>query len=222
MLIVSDIRREAWDKLTDNWSKGILIWLVWGVLSSFNWFLTYSIVLSVFSSFYSLFIIIPVTAGANWMFLKLVRDNEYLDVNNIFKAFQIWTRVITTYILIGAYVLLWTLCLIIPGIIASIAYSQAPFIILDDPDINPADALRLSKRMMEGYKWDYLRFVLSYIGWIFLGAITFGIGMLWVQSYIFAGNAAFYLTVKEIYNKKTTFNNSELDPDERYKDIEVN
>ena len=71
---------------------------------------------------------------------------------------------------------LWALLLIIPGIIKSFAYSQSVFIYHDylnqhDP-IKFREAVTLSRRLMDGYKWEFFILQLSFIGWFIIAIIT--------------------------------------------------
>jgi uncharacterized membrane protein len=90
------------------------------------------------------------------------------------------------------YIFLWSLLLVIPGIIAALSYSMTFYIIADDPSIKPQDALKKSKAMMNGYKeklfYLYLRFILLAM----LCILTLGIGFLWLIPYIHITMAKFY------------------------------
>ena len=56
----------------------------------------------------------------------------------------------------------------------------------------------MSKEMMHGQKWSAFGLDLSFIGWILLTIITFGIlGIFYVNPYIFSTEAALYDTLKE-------------------------
>lgn len=83
----------------------------------------------------------------------------------------------------------------IPAIIVSYRYLLAPYIMAEHPEIRPRDALRLSKDMMRGVKLRAFWLQLSFTGWVLLSLFTFGIGMLWVQPYMAAAQAAFYREV---------------------------
>ena len=64
---------------------------------------------------------------------------------------------------------------IIPGIILRYSYRMVPYILADDPEISAADALRKSREMMKGSKWDTFVLELSFIGWDILTVLTLGI-----------------------------------------------
>lgn len=90
------------------------------------------------------------------------------------------------------FVFLWSLLLLIPGLIAALKYSMAPFILAENPGMTPSEALDASKNLMYGHKWELFCLILSFIGWMLLSAITFGLLSLYVTPYMNAAHAAFY------------------------------
>ncbi|KRK81633.1 putative integral membrane protein [Companilactobacillus bobalius DSM 19674] len=109
-----------------------------------------------------------------------------------------WWKLILIYILVGIFSFLWTLLLIVPGIIKMMAYSQTYFIYKDLNDRGEADGLTLtdyitrSRRLMVGNKGRYFVMQLSFLGWWILGSITLGIGFIWIYPYYKLTMANFY------------------------------
>ena len=99
------------------------------------------------------------------------------------------------------FVFLWALLFYIPGIVKGIAYSLSPFILKDNPELSANEAINLSQKMMKGHKFDLFFLMLSFIGWIILGAFTLGIAYMWLIPYMSATLAAFYQDVKKEYIK---------------------
>ena len=95
----------------------------------------------------------------------------------------------------GLFVYLWSLLLVIPGIIASYRYAMMPYLMAEFPELSALDAMRESKRLMRGNKWRLFCLQLSFLGWLLLGCLTLGIGLLWVYPYQSAAEAAFYLEI---------------------------
>lgn len=83
----------------------------------------------------------------------------------------------------------------IPGMIAGYRYAMTPCIIAEFPDISVLDAMRESKRLMQGNKRRMVYLELTFLGWSILNIFTLGIGSLWLTPYMQATNAAFYLDV---------------------------
>lgn len=80
-----------------------------------------------------------------------------------------------TLFLRDLYTVLWSLLLVIPGVIKGLEYSMIPYILAENPKISRKRAFELSKAMMDGQKWDAFVLELSFIGWYLLGTITLGI-----------------------------------------------
>ena len=123
--------------------------------------------------------------------LELIDDGNPA-FNNLFAYFKHWKVAIISNLLMGIFVFLWTLLFIIPGIIAAYSYAMTPYILADNPELSAREAIKMSKEMMRGNKWRLFCLGFSFIGWIILGAFTFGIGYLWLNPYIAAANADFY------------------------------
>ena len=98
-------------------------------------------------------------------------------------------------ILTMIFTFLWTLLFIIPGIIKAYAYSMAYYIKADNPTYTATQAIDESQRMMRGHKFELFVLDLSFIGWYIVGALCFGIGILWVNAYHEAARAEFYQTL---------------------------
>lgn len=106
-------------------------------------------------------------------------------------------NILVTMLLRSIYTLLWTLLLIIPGIIKAYSYRMVPYILADSPSIGHNRAIQLSKEMTHGHKLDMFILDLSFLGWYLLGAIAFGIGILFVHPYADATNAELYLMLRK-------------------------
>lgn len=122
---------------------------------------------------------------------------------DLFSRIDILWKACGMKLLISLYTFLWTLLLIIPGIIAALSYSMAPYIMAENPSVGIREAVNHSKEMMDGNKWRYFCLLFSFIGWAFLSSLTFGLGFLWLNPYINAASAAFYndISGKNISNQ---------------------
>lgn len=92
----------------------------------------------------------------------------------------------------GLYMMLWTLCLIIPGIMASYSYGMAYYIANDHPEMTARQVITASKEMMQGHRWRLFCLDLSFIGWSLLAGLTLGIGSFAVTPYRECARAYFY------------------------------
>ena len=85
-----------------------------------------------------------------------------------------WMRVAFTMLVKDLYTILWSLT-IAGAFIKPLSYMLVPYIIAENPDIKANDAITLSRRMMNGYKWKCFCYQLSFIGWNILSFISMGL-----------------------------------------------
>lgn len=155
------------------------------------------VVLAVFFAMaYSIFLGNVIAVGQKGWFLRYSRG-EYPSVGDLFASFRIYKPAMLTMLLYSLYTFLWSLLFIIPGIVKSYAYALAPYIIYENPNIPPAEALRISERMMQGKKGSLFVFHLSFFWWYLLSGITFGIvGICYVYPYANTAEAMVYDSIK--------------------------
>ncbi len=115
--------------------------------------------------------------------------------SDLFSRFNLFGKALGLRLVTTIFIVLWTLLFIIPGIIASYRYSMAFYIMDDDPSIGIMEAINRSSDMMRGNKFRLFCLQISFIGWAILCLFTLGIGFLWLNPYIHAATAAFYLEV---------------------------
>ena len=89
----------------------------------------------------------------------------------IFNGFESFPKAFCLFIVQNFFIALWTLLLIVPGIIAAIRYSQAFYVLADNPDKGIMECIEDSKRMMNGNKGKFFCLILSFIGWTILSAL---------------------------------------------------
>ena len=94
-------------------------------------------------------------------------------------------------------IVIGSLLLFIPGIIASFQYSMVNYVIADNPEMTAKEALAESKRIMKGNKWKLFCLSLSFIGWAFVCALTLGLAAFYVVPLQQASFAAFYCEARD-------------------------
>ncbi len=193
-------RDEACAALKGNWGLAVGATLIYMILyGAFSAGAELGEGLGTFACFLlALLIGIPLTWGYYTMFMPLVRQEGKLDLGMLFDGFKDYGRIFLTLLLMGIYTYLWTLLLIVPGIIKGYSYSMTPYILKDRPDLKYNGAIEESMRMMRGNKMKLFLLDLSFIGWILLCIITLGIALLWVEPYIVSARAAFYEELKRL------------------------
>lgn len=137
------------------------------------------------------------TVGAAGWLLRYLRG-ELPPVSELFACFRIYKPSVKAMLVRDVYTMLWSLLFFIPGIIKGYAYSMVPYIIYENPNLTPNQAIRLSCKLTDGYKWDLFVLDLSFIGWHLLSALTGGVvGILYVYPYIGATHAVVYDHLKQ-------------------------
>lgn len=113
-----------------------------------------------------------------------------------------WLRTSWTMFVTSAFYSLW--CLTIVGIVIKrYSYMLVPYIIAENPKIKTLDAINLSRKMMDGHKWECFKLELSYIGWIILGTVTFGITeVLYSNPYRVAALTEYYVSLRKLAKKQ--------------------
>lgn len=196
MLANYDIRKIARDTLSGNWTNAVLLYLVHGLILSAAG--SASAIFLVFAGVVTTFITAAITLSQIIYSKELLLDGT-ADFEQGFKGFNYILKAFGITFMTGLFIFLWSLLLIIPGIIKAFSYSQALYILSDEPEIGVMDAIKKSQKMMEGHKGQLFVLGLSFIGWGILTIFTFGIGTLWLQPYMQVSFTRFYFCVKDIY-----------------------
>ncbi len=142
------------------------------------------------------------TIGISFTFLDVIRkrQDQSMEVKDAFKIFNgvDFIPIFLINLLMYVFKLLWSFVFVIPAMVKHYSYSQSNFIykdISDNRDVRSMSATSFiteSRNLMKGHKGRLFWIDLSFIGWYFVGMLTFGIGMLWINPYINATKAAFY------------------------------
>lgn len=153
------------------------------------------------------FVFSPLNIGYTYAFNSLYMEGDNAVTGNTFRfGFRRWGRNVWGMFLVGFFTSLWSLLLIVPGIIKFYAYAMTPYILIDNPELSANQAINLSCKMMKGHKFDLFFLQLSFIGWGILSVFTGGIGLLWLMPYMMSAQAAFYQDIKQNF-LQTNINN---------------
>ena len=135
------------------------------------------------------------SVGIAIVMLNIVRG-AHVEFVDLFKGFNNFGTTCLAGVLVSVFTFLWSLLFVIPGIIKAYSYSMTYYILADNPDMSPNDAITASSQMMDGHKFDLFVLQLSFLGWHLLGGITFGLEYIYVAPYIAATKAKFYESIK--------------------------
>lgn len=125
-----------------------------------------------------------------------VSEGNPISVGDAFEGFYHFWGAFKVTFLAGLFTFLWSLLLIVPGIIKSYSYSMSLYIYAENKDMGALEAINKSKEMMEGHKMDLFVLQLSFLGWTLLGVVTLGIAFIWVIPYMYATYVNFYKSLK--------------------------
>ncbi|MCK8058640.1 MULTISPECIES: DUF975 family protein [unclassified Fusibacter] len=213
-VLSSDIKLEAKRKLAGNWGKAILVVVIYFAITMFMNFIPLigSIALIAISG--------PLALGIHSMILTLINDGD-ADIENMFDGFKDFGQAFLIGLLRWVFILLWSLLAFIPMIVFAVgasfgsasmiffafplmillsipammayySYSMVFFVKINEPELTAMEVLSRSKEIMMGYKMKLFLLNLSFIGWIILASLSFGIGYLWLTPYMFVANGVFY------------------------------
>ncbi|WP_338691216.1 DUF975 family protein (plasmid) [Paraclostridium sordellii] len=137
--------------------------------------------------------------------IKLAHKDETTQFNDLFSGFDVFIKALVMNLIISVCVVIGSMLFIIPGIIFGIMFSQANYILAENPEQSAIECIKESINMMKGYKFHFFVLQLSFIGWLILASIPFGIGLLWYVPYYQMTMANFYLLVKGNYKRMNEF-----------------
>ncbi len=133
------------------------------------------------------------------MFLEArVYDNVPLH-----HAMHLWKirramRAIMTIVLKDLFRFLWGLT-IAGFFIKRYSYYLVPFIAAENPDMKPLEVITLSRKMMDGHKWEAFKYEMSFLHWIILGIVTLGLSnVFWYLPYKIASTTEYYACVRQL------------------------
>lgn len=141
-------------------------------------------------------LLIPFTIAASGYYLNHIRGFNP-EWKSLYKeGIDNYGSYLVTGVLVNVFTFLWSLLFVVPGIIKSLAYSQANYVIHDNPRLKGKEAIEISKRMTNGFKGDLFSMYLSFIGWYILVGLTCGILSIYVTPYVETTAAMYYENLK--------------------------
>lgn len=170
-----------------------------------------SVISSILALLVSLFVMWPLSIGLIRFFIKTGQGN-IPQVNDLFYVYKNGLMN-TVFVMLSQviFIFLWSLLLVIPGIIKSYQYFMIDYMLAENPRLERKRAFEITKEVMKGNKWRTFVLGLSFIGWILLGVITFGIGIVFLMPYVQATYAQYYLELKKMAIENGIIKPGELD-----------
>lgn len=200
----SQYRAQAREVLHDRWGEAAIMQVV---------ILGLALLFSIPSALGTLYPKFAALTNMSSLATLLILPIQYAFYNVLLRAlrseneswwsatWQIVSKQFGRFFLAGLLIMLLTVLigivtLGIGAIILAYAYSMVPYLLLDYPELSVREAMKLSREMTRGYKWELFVLDLTFIGWIILCILTLGIGVLFVEPYQQAARAAFYKDLK--------------------------
>lgn len=188
-MLARDFRKLGYDSLQGKWGSLALITLIYMIIVGAVGAIPEA------GGVASVIIDGPMLLGYIMVILKLLRKEEF-RVENLFDGFKNFVPAMVLQLVNALLVALWSLLLIVPGIIKGLSYALSFYILADNPDWSQSECRRKSMEMMDGHKGRLFCLELSFIGWWCLCILTCGILTFWVVPYVNASVAAFYEDLK--------------------------
>ena len=188
MKTYSEYKTAARIALRDHWGMAAVTALIYGVLSG---------LVHGFPALGHFLLALPLSVGFAGTFRRLLTQGDAQLMDNFFEiSIHDYLHSVATMALRSVYVFLWTLLLIVPGIIKALSYAMVPYLVKDRPELSADQTIDLSVQMMEGHKSELFGLYLSFFGWFILCIFTFGIGFVFLKPYVSTTVADFYEDLK--------------------------
>lgn len=200
-----ELKFNAKESLRGRWFKIILIILFTTVLLSLqSYYESYNEIrggvgfeLPGFLSLVNILIYGFISTGLCKYLLNFINPMIDEDFGDIFSYGKYFFKLLGLHILITVLTFIGFLLLIIPGVIIIYAYSQSYYIMAENPELSITECMKKSRQLMNGHKGELFLLHLSFLGWIILAVLTFGIGFLWLNPYMKVTETYYYLYLKE-------------------------
>lgn len=212
MMTISEILSKSWSDLKGKVWRSIGFLLLFTIITQFLQ-RSSSVILIVsgggfaaelFSVVVAVVVMIvsaPLSAGLIRFFIKIVRGED-ANTKDMFWALPYTFKAFALSFTSGLLIFLWTLLLIIPGIIAAYNYLLIFYIFSDKPELTAMETITLSKKMMYGHRLQFVWLSLIFFGVFLLCVLTIGIGFIWAIPWSYISMANFYESVRIDYESK--------------------
>jgi len=203
-----EYKEMALDALRGNWPAAIFasaiyivaIWLVIGAEYTPALFGSTIGVDAVFGGsgvLVAFFLLGPLFIGyANAIRLLCNTGNANITANMLHFSTTRYLRLVWVYVWMTVKILLWTLLLVVPGVMKAFSYAMTPFIAVEHPEMSADEAMAESSRIMAGHRMELFMLYLSFLGWLILSVLTAFVGLIILEPYVEASVVYFYNDIK--------------------------
>lgn len=136
--------------------------------------------------------------GVSRITLSVIKKED-TKITDLFSGLSIYLKLLGLYVILTVLTIIGLNAFIIPGIVISLMFSQAFYILAENEDESVINCLAKSEKMMRGHKMELFYIELSFIGWVIAIILTAGIAFIWLEPYMQMTFANYYLKLKEEY-----------------------
>lgn len=183
-----EIKLRAKQALAGNWGLAIAVLFVTGVIEG---------VATSVGGVGTLVVAGPLAVGAAGIFMRL-SNGDIPEFTAMFDGFKNFVNTFIAGLLNSIMVALFTILLIVPGIIKAISYSMYPYLLNDHPDMDGWEALKASEQMMKGHKGELFSLWMSFLPLILGSAVFFPL-FFYTAPYMEAATAEYYKRLSAQY-----------------------
>lgn len=146
------------------------------------------------------FLLVPLQIGLNGYMMGFVQ-NDTFNRDVIFAPYDDTFKIIGASILMSFVIMIGFIFFIIPGIYLAFSYALVPYLLVTNKDLSITETLELSRKMMNGHKFDLFVLGISFLGWMLLVPCTFGIILIWLYPYMMTATTKFFVDIIDSYNE---------------------
>ncbi|MDE5883711.1 MAG: DUF975 family protein [Oscillospiraceae bacterium] len=167
----------------------VLIGFVIGFLVAFVFIMAFAMAIYAFLG--------GVVRAGECKFFRMARTGD-VNFGYLFDNFQGGRYMKTVKVMFNTYIkiFLWSLLFYIPGLIKTYEYFLVSYLVSENADLSKERVQEISRQTMNGEKWKLFVLQFSFIGWMLLGAMACGFGVLFVMPYYEATMAEFYACMR--------------------------
>ena len=214
-LTSAEYKEIARDALKGNWGRAIGAMLIVACLGAFftslyfisHFMFIMSVAIRIFENlphYFLMLVEIGIVLAVFFFFAGGPARFGYIDFNlalldrreavpsMVLGRFSLIWKGMYMKIALFFYALFFTILLIIPGIVTMYAYAMVPYILEEKKDYTVGKAMKMSRKIMRGHKWELFCLRFSFLGWYILSLLTFGLALFYVLPYMNTAEAVFY------------------------------
>lgn len=129
-------------------------------------------------------LLMPIGYAVAGFYLRSLRGGDPHPASVYEETAANYGRYLGAGVLVKVFASLWGLLFVIPGIVKGIAYSMTPYIMHDNPNISPTDAITLSRKITRGHRWELFKVKISFFFWMILNSLTLFIASIYIVPYM--------------------------------------